>query len=61
MIAHVLDTSAILAHYLSESGAEDVNAILSKGPEASGISLVTLVELQHLGGYGLRQNVPQEI
>ena len=46
MITHVLDTSAILAHYLRESGAEDVNAILSKGPEASGISLVTLVELR---------------
>ena len=46
MIAHVLDTSAILAHYLRESGAEGVNAILSKGPEASGISLVTLVELR---------------
>ena len=35
-----------MAHYLRETGAEDVNAILSKGPEASGISLVTLVELR---------------
>jgi hypothetical protein len=31
VITHVLDTSAILAHYLRESGAEDVNAIYPKG------------------------------
>ncbi|MBI4328089.1 MAG: PIN domain-containing protein [Chloroflexi bacterium] len=46
MINHVLDTSAILAHYLREPGAEDVNAILAQGPEAAGISLIALVELR---------------
>ena len=29
MITHVLDTSALLAHYLREPGADDVNAILA--------------------------------
>ena len=29
MITHVLDTSAILAHYLCEPGAGDVNALLA--------------------------------
>lgn len=46
MITHVLDTSAILAHYLREPGAEDVNVILAGGPEVAGVSLVTLVELR---------------
>ena len=46
MITHVLDTSAILAHYLREPGADDVNAILAQGPEAAGISLIALVELR---------------
>jgi predicted nucleic acid-binding protein len=46
VITHVLDTSAILAHYLSEPGAGDVNAILARGPEAAGISLIALVELR---------------
>ena len=46
MITHVLDTSALLAHYLREPGAEDVNVILARGPEETGVSLVTLVELR---------------
>ena len=46
MITHVLDTSAILAHYLQEPGAADVNGILSRGPGEVGLSLVTLVELR---------------
>lgn len=45
MITHLLDTSAILAHYFCEPGAEDVNGILACGPETTGISLVTVVEL----------------
>ena len=45
MITHVLDTSALLAHYLSEPGAEVVNGLLARGPEETGISLITLVEL----------------
>lgn len=46
MITHVLDTSALLAHYLCEPGSEEVNAILSRGPEDAGVSLITLVELR---------------
>ncbi len=46
MITHVLDTSAILAHYLNEPGADDVNAILAQGPDVAGISLIALVELR---------------
>ncbi|NBU11575.1 MAG: type II toxin-antitoxin system VapC family toxin [Proteobacteria bacterium] len=46
MITHVLDTSALLAHYLREPGAEEVNVILARGPEENGVSLVTLVELR---------------
>ena len=46
MITHVLDTSAILAHYLKEPGAEDVNHILSCGPEEVGLSIVSLPELR---------------
>jgi predicted nucleic acid-binding protein len=46
MITHVLDTSAILAHYLREPGAEDVNSVLARGPDETGISLITIVELR---------------
>lgn len=46
MITHVLDTSALLAHYLREPGAEDVQVILARGPEETGVSLITLVELR---------------
>lgn len=46
MITHVLDTSAILAHYLREQGAREVNAILTRGPEAAGLSLISIVELR---------------
>ena len=46
MITHILDTSAVLAHYLKEPGAEDVNRILSHGPEEVGLSVVSLPELR---------------
>jgi len=46
VITHVLDTSALLAHYLREPGAEDVQVILARGPEETGVSLITLVELR---------------
>ena len=44
MITHVLDTSALLAHYLRDAG--DVNVILARGPEENGVSLITVVELR---------------
>ena len=40
MITHVLDTSAVLAHFLKEPGAEEVNRILSQGPLVVGVSMV---------------------
>lgn len=40
VITHVLDTSAILAHYLREPGADDENAILARGPDETGVSLL---------------------
>ena len=46
MITHVLDTSAILAHYLREPGASEVNAILARGPDAAGLSPISVVELR---------------
>jgi predicted nucleic acid-binding protein len=46
VITHVLDTSAVLAHYLKEPGAEDVNQILSRGPEEVGVSILSLPELR---------------
>ena len=46
MITHILDTSAILAHYLREPGAEEVHVILARGPEENGLSLIALVELR---------------
>lgn len=42
----MLDTSALLAHYLREPGAEDVNLILARGLDETGISLITAVELR---------------
>jgi len=46
VITHVLDTSALLAHYLREPGADDVNAILARGPDETGVSLISIVELR---------------
>lgn len=36
-VTHLLDTSAILAHYLDEPGAEQVSALLAAGP--SGVAM----------------------
>jgi PIN domain nuclease of toxin-antitoxin system len=44
-MTHVLDTSAILAHYWREPGSEEVNCLLTRGPEETGISLITLAEV----------------
>jgi predicted nucleic acid-binding protein len=45
VITHILDTSAILAHYLKENGADTVDAILRSSPEV-GVSLLSLIELK---------------
>jgi predicted nucleic acid-binding protein len=46
VIRHVLDTSAILAHYFDEPGADAVAAIWRSGSSLPGISAVTIPELR---------------
>lgn len=41
MITHVFDTSALLAHYFDEAGAEDVQRIWEANPERSGKTAVS--------------------
>jgi predicted nucleic acid-binding protein len=45
MITHVLDSSAVLAHYLQEPGATDVHAILSQ-QNSVGLCVVSLPEIK---------------
>ncbi len=45
MITHVFDTSAILAHYFHEPGAELVNALLADNSAEVGIPATELLEL----------------
>jgi PIN domain nuclease of toxin-antitoxin system len=45
VITHVFDSSAILAHYLQENGAAELNEILLQNDEI-GISVLSLVELK---------------
>lgn len=46
MITHVLDTSALLAHYFSEPGATRVNQLLVDGNNKIGICVVSVPELK---------------
>lgn len=46
MITHVLDTSAILAHYFDEPGAEQVNALLTDNAVEVGVSAIALLDLK---------------
>ncbi len=45
-ITHVLDTSALLAHYFDESGAGAVQQLWSSKGQKPGISAVTVTELR---------------
>lgn len=45
MITHLLDTSAILAHYFNEAGADEVDHLWRDSANAIGLSVLTLVEL----------------
>lgn len=45
MISHVLDTSAVLAHYLNEPGAADVHALIA-GHDTIGFCVISLPELK---------------
>ncbi len=46
MITHVFDTSAILAHYFEEPGADQVNALLAENAVEPGLPAVALLELK---------------
>ena len=45
MITHLLDTSAILAHYRKQSGWEEVNRLLADDSVVPGVCAVTITEL----------------
>ena len=44
-MTHLLDTSAILAHYLDESGADEVESLLAQGPSVVALAAPSWVEL----------------
>lgn len=46
MITHVFDTTAILAHYFHETGAEQVNDLLADNSVEIGIPAIELLELK---------------
>lgn len=45
-VTHLLDTSAILAHYFDEPGAAEVNAIWQRRDNKVGICALTIPELR---------------
>jgi predicted nucleic acid-binding protein len=45
MITHLLDTSAILAHYFNSAGAGEVDTLWRDPANVIGLSVLTLVEL----------------
>ena len=46
MITHLLDTSALLAHYFGEPGADEVNNLWQEPGNRIGICVLTLPELK---------------
>ncbi len=44
-MTHLLDTSAILAHFLDESGANEVESLLAQGPGTVALAAPSWVEL----------------
>lgn len=44
-MTHLLDTSAILTHYLDEPGAEEVEALLARGPAVAALAAPSWAEL----------------
>lgn len=44
-MTHLLDTSAILAHFLDEPGADQVEALLAGGPSVAGLSAPSWAEI----------------
>ena len=54
-MTHLLDTSALLAHYLDEPGAAQVEALLAQGPGVVALAAPSWVELDTR----LRELVPE--
>jgi len=44
-MTHLLDTTALLAHFLDENGAEEVDSLLAFGPDRIALAAPTWVEL----------------
>lgn len=44
-MTHLLDTTALLAHFLDETGADQVELLLARGPSAIAVAAPTWVEL----------------
>lgn len=44
-MTHLLDTTALLAHFLDEKGAEQVDSLLALGPDRIAVAAPTWVEL----------------
>jgi len=44
-VTHLLDTSAILSHFLDEPGAEEVEKLLGGGPDLAGLAAPSRAEL----------------
>jgi predicted nucleic acid-binding protein len=55
-ISHVLDTSAILAHYFNEPGAEVIERLWSDESSSIAVSAVTIAELKGR----LRQEITED-
>ncbi len=53
-MTHLLDTSAILAHFLGEPGADEVAALLARGKEKTVLAAPSWVELDRR----LRELIP---
>ena len=45
-MTHLLDTSAVLAHFLGESGGEEVSTLLAGGPELVCLAAPSWAELE---------------
>jgi hypothetical protein len=57
-MTHLLDTSALLAHYLAESGATRVQALFEDAAVVAGTSVLALFEFElrlHQLGWTLRR------
>lgn len=44
-MGHLLDTSAVLAHFLGEPGSEEIEALLARGPGVTWLAAPTWAEL----------------